>query len=73
MKFSTYDRDNDLYSKNCAVTYRGAWWYRVCDHSNLNADYHKAGRSIFKGMRWGGWNNRKSIKKTEMKIRPAGF
>lgn len=29
-KFSTYDRDNDKYDKNCAELYKGAWWYRAC-------------------------------------------
>lgn len=41
MKFSTYDRDNDLVpNKNCAEKHRGGWWYhRQCVHSNLNALY----------------------------------
>lgn len=32
MKFSTYDRDNDLWvDGNCASHYRqGGWWYKVC-------------------------------------------
>jgi len=31
MKFSTFDRDNDLYiTKNCAEAYTGAWWYKAC-------------------------------------------
>ena len=29
MKFSTQDRDNDKYSKNCAQSYKGAWWFNV--------------------------------------------
>lgn len=30
MKFSTHDRDNDVYSGNCAESYQGAWWYKTC-------------------------------------------
>ena len=40
MFFSTYDKDNDKDSgRSCAVNFRGAWWYKDCFHSNLNADY----------------------------------
>ena len=34
--FSSYDRDNDAASNNCADIYKGGWWYRSCYHSNLN-------------------------------------
>lgn len=30
MKFSTKDRDNNEYSKNCAAFSWGAWWYKSC-------------------------------------------
>uniref|UniRef100_A0A8C4JA04 Fibrinogen C-terminal domain-containing protein n=1 Tax=Dromaius novaehollandiae TaxID=8790 RepID=A0A8C4JA04_DRONO len=36
MLFSTKDRDNDAIHNNCAVTYRGPWWYSQCHNSNLN-------------------------------------
>jgi len=29
-KFSTYDRDNDNSTLNCAAEYTGAWWYKHC-------------------------------------------
>ncbi|KAL1476996.1 hypothetical protein MTO96_017864 [Rhipicephalus appendiculatus] len=35
-KFSTFDRDNDVVSTNCAEQFRGAWWYRSCPVGNLN-------------------------------------
>jgi hypothetical protein len=74
MKFTTYDRDNDQDSRNCAVTWQGAWWYGSCHYSNLNGLYLKAGNRSWKGMNWQHWkNDNRSMKKSEMKIRPAGF
>ena len=69
MQFTTRDRDNDLYANNCAVKYRGAWWYNNCYHSNLNGIYINNGTSTDKqGLRWIGWKNN-VIKFTEMKLR----
>ena len=39
MKFSSHDRDNDLWSRNCAQ-HRGGWWHRSCGEIMLNNDYN---------------------------------
>ena len=39
MKFSTYDRDNDVDFRSCSKVFRGAWWYKSCHYSNLNGEY----------------------------------
>ena len=40
MAFTTHDRDNDLYSGNCADYFKGGWWYNSCTRSQLNSIYH---------------------------------
>ena len=68
MKFSTYDRDNDIYGGNCAVKYHGAWWYVKCHHSNLNGDYGNKAYAL--GPVWYTWKGYHTpMKVTEMKIR----
>ncbi|XP_028395741.1 deleted in malignant brain tumors 1 protein-like [Dendronephthya gigantea] len=75
-KFSTKDRDNDMSSEfNCAVLHTGAWWYsnhdNTCGNSNLNGLFPRAGISSG-GMTWYNWNNnRRSMTKSEMKLRQA--
>ena len=73
MQFTTKDRDNDIYHRNCAAVYHGAWWYTKCHHSNLNGMYLYGRHSSYaNGINWyhfrGHYN---SLKKTEMKVRPA--
>ena len=72
-KFSTFDHDVDDYSGNCAQTHKGAWWYNVCQRSNLNGLYHKGKHdSHTDGVIWDHWKGRDySLKFVEMKIRPA--
>ncbi|XP_050082426.1 angiopoietin-related protein 1-like [Anopheles aquasalis] len=38
-KFTTKDRDNDVYDENCAQMYQGAWWHKQCTAANLNGLY----------------------------------
>ena len=72
MAFSTKDRDNDKWSRNCAVSYTGAWWYNDCHHSNLNGQY--LGNKVDnKGARWNGYKGSLSLKFSEMKLRPRNF
>ncbi|GFR61814.1 angiopoietin-related protein 1, partial [Elysia marginata] len=38
-KFSTFDSDNDENHGQCAVSYKGGWWYKNCELSKLNAPW----------------------------------
>ena len=69
--FSTRDRDNDANSGQCAVSYKGAWWYGSCHDSNLNGLYLSGSQSSFAdGVNWELWKgNRYSLKMSEMKVR----
>lgn len=66
--FSTFDKDNDNGSFNCAVTVSGAWWYQTCYSSNLNGKYSK--EAIQYGIDWRtGKGIGYSYKYTDMKFR----
>ena len=70
MEFSTYDRDNDVRSTNCAQTSKGAWWYRSCYHSNLNGLYLSGPYSSNTvGVNWYHFRRYYSLKVSEMKLR----
>lgn len=70
-KFSTIDRDNDLWKGNCAKKFSGAWWYSACHNSNLNGLYLRKNHTSFgNGVNWfhlRGYHY--SLKNTEMKVR----
>lgn len=70
--FSTFDRDNDRWTKNCAEEYGGAWWYTSCHNSNLNGLYLRGPtREYARGVVWNQWRGYSySLKRTEMKMRP---
>ncbi|KAG7215347.1 hypothetical protein INR49_022584 [Caranx melampygus] len=56
--FSTYDNDNDIAVTNCALSYKGAFWYKNCH----------------RGINWFHWRGHEhSIEFAEMKIRPVNF
>uniref|UniRef100_A0A3Q1C1N6 Zmp:0000000846 n=1 Tax=Amphiprion ocellaris TaxID=80972 RepID=A0A3Q1C1N6_AMPOC len=70
--FSTYDNDNDIAVTNCALSYKGAFWYKNCHRVNLMGKYGDTSHS--KGINWFHWKGHEhSIQFAEMKIRPANF
>ena len=73
MAFSTKDRDNDNKAGNCAVIYKGAWWYNACHGSNLNGRYLRGKHSSYAdGVNWARWKGpHYSAKRAEMKIKPV--
>lgn len=70
--FSTFDRDNDRSSLNCANMLKGGWWWRSCGRG-LNglylSDPHDAiARQGIVWYRWRGWDY--SLRRSVMMIRP---
>ncbi|XP_063060463.1 microfibril-associated glycoprotein 4-like [Engraulis encrasicolus] len=73
MKFSTFDRDQDLVGENCAKTYLGAFWYDRCHTANPNGVYRWGADSTLYavGVSWNPFHgDNYSMKSISMKIRP---
>uniref|UniRef100_H2YQG3 Fibrinogen C-terminal domain-containing protein n=1 Tax=Ciona savignyi TaxID=51511 RepID=H2YQG3_CIOSA len=70
--FTTKDVDNDSKPNgNCAITYRGAWWYGRCYQSNLNGTYLNCQTSTTQAASWYTFRGiQYSLKFIEMKFRP---
>nr|ADQ55819.1 fibrinogen-related protein [Mytilus galloprovincialis] len=69
--FTTKDQDNDKFPQNCAVSFKGAWWYKECHDSNLNGQYLGGTHTSFAdGVNWKAWKGyHYSLKATMMMIR----
>ncbi|XP_056388036.1 tenascin-N-like [Hyla sarda] len=69
LKFTTWDKDNDLALTNCALSHRGAFWYRNCHLANPMGQYGDNNHS--QGVNWEPWKGHEfSIPFIEMKMRP---
>ena len=73
--FSTYDRDYDSASGNCAEGHESAWWYYACSQCQLTGKYYDGGytEAWYLGITWYAWKSSDpySLKAAVMKIRPS--
>ncbi|XP_039206897.1 tenascin isoform X4 [Crotalus tigris] len=70
--FSTFDKDHDSAITNCALSYKGAFWYKNCHRVNLMGRYGDNSHS--QGVNWFHWKGHEhSIAFAEMKVRPSSF
>lgn len=73
MLFSTKDVDNDQASGQCAVSFKGGFWYSNCHTANPNGQYLKGEHeSMADGVNWKTWRGYKySIQTITMMIKPV--
>lgn len=73
MKFSTFDKDQDRWGKNCASTYFSPFWANACLHTNPNGLYlWGPTQHSTAGVFWHHWRGSTySLKSIAMKIRPV--
>lgn len=66
--------DNDNNSGNCAVDYKGAWWFDRCVKADLNGEYFiRTPDAEHRGVYWRAWKGTNySLKKTAMMLRRRG-
>eukprot|EP00795_Rhopilema_esculentum_P011924 gene11924-2490_t len=73
-KFSTADRDNDSFDKNCAEVFKGPWWYNSCSFVRLNSQFSTTSKINAEDptdvMKWKSWeNSNTTIIRSEIKLR----
>jgi ficolin len=70
-RFSTFDNDQDKNPENCALAYRGAWWYNNCHMSNPNGLYLNGLTPYWaQGVVWSTFRDHTySLKAIEFKVR----
>ncbi|XP_015437143.1 PREDICTED: angiopoietin-4 [Dufourea novaeangliae] len=72
--FSTYNRDNDRSSLNCASMLKGGWWWKSCGRGlnglYINDPQDVTARQGIVWFRWRGWDY--TLKRATMMIKPKG-
>uniref|UniRef100_A0A8C7FD22 Microfibril associated protein 4 n=1 Tax=Oncorhynchus kisutch TaxID=8019 RepID=A0A8C7FD22_ONCKI len=73
LMFSTFDKDQDTWSDNCAATYYGACWYGSCHYANINGEYlWGTSKHYTTSVNWNHWKGyHYSLKAVSIKIRPV--